>query len=297
MSKEFKSKSIRKNSRKELPKLLNIFLSVILILIIITIVRIIIPLLYIPNFWYNYSYEWTIEPIFTWNTITWTDLNWNEFEYKELQAWDITMMDRNLWATTNDITNTWSYWYYYQRWNNYWFSQDNINVVEHKVESTEKWYYSDKFISFSDKYEDWLVKSNDNLRWSKSDKYEDKQGPCPNWWHIPTIDERNYVLENTMFDKLLIPEANSLIGNGSLFNDWTNSKHAWLWTSSKVSPLNLWYIYYLYDLPKRNSDGSYVINPDKHLSRWIELYKSVTKWDTVMANRSMGFNIRCFKNK
>ena len=74
-----------------------------------------------------------------WNT----QLNWVEWEDfftisiakpdwidDEWPAW-FTIMDRNLWATSNEVdtthgsyTNgTWSYWYHYQWWNSYWFSQ------------------------------------------------------------------------------------------------------------------------------------------------------------------------------
>lgn len=304
MSKDFRLVKFHKNNKRKLPKWLNIIVSIILILIIIAIIRILLPKFNIPYYWYKNSQEWTIEPVFTWDIISRTDLNWNEFEYRELQVWEISMMDRNLWATTNDITNNLSSrWYYYQWWNNYWFAPGSINTVDNKVKSAEKWYYKDEFVLYSHKHGDWLIKSNDNLWWSKSNKYEDKQGPCPNWWHIPTIDEREYVLENVKFDKLLIPMANSIAGDGNIFyyplENWIKSDHEYaeLWSSSKVSPLNLWYLYYLYDLPMKNSDWGNIINPDKHLSRWVSFSENITEWQTIMWNRSIGLNIRCFKNK
>ncbi len=303
MSKDFRLVKFRKNKERKLPKWLNIIVSIILILIIIVIIRILLPKFNIPYFWYKYSQEWTIEPVLTWDIISRTDLNWNEFEYSELQVWEITIMDRNLWATTNDITSTWSYWYYYQWWNNYWFIPGNINIVDDKVISAERWYYDNQFITFSKNHEDRLIKPNDDLWWAKSDKYEDKQGPCPKWWHVPTNDEREYILENTKFDKLLLPMASTIGPDGPLHYDisldWTVSSHKYaeLWSSSKVSPLNWRYLHYLLDLPKRNSDWSIVINPDKHLSWWVDFSENVTKWETIMVNRSIGLNIRCFKNK
>lgn len=97
------------------------------------------------------------------NLTTRTDLNWNEFQYWTITveySWDsITLMDRNLWATTNDITSTWSYGYHYQWWNNYWFlskwtnsanfpnwEEAVIDLVQRNPSYDNNWYYWVNFI-------------------------------------------------------------------------------------------------------------------------------------------------------
>lgn len=45
----------------------------------------------------------------------------------------ITMQDRNLWATTNDITSDKSYWYHFQWWNNHGFKPWKVNTIDHVV--------------------------------------------------------------------------------------------------------------------------------------------------------------------
>ena len=100
----------------------------------------------------------------------------------------ITIMDRNLWAT---MTWWWigapieSYGYHYQWWNNYWFdsqlpsssikrSYSTVNVSSYDE------YYSSVFVALNTWMSTWK-----NLWPEKS------QGPCPEWWHIPTNSERN----------------------------------------------------------------------------------------------------------
>ena len=67
----------------------------------------------------------------------------------------ITMMDRNLWATTNDITSTWSYGDYYKWWNNQWYSSDSDDFS-----SASPWTWTE--------WEEW---------------------PCPSYYHVPSEDE------------------------------------------------------------------------------------------------------------
>ena len=56
-----------------------------------------------------------------------------------------TIMDRNLWAISNDRVSTGSYWYHYQWWNNYWFEQkcwtDNCtdSVTSNAKDVTVSW--------------------------------------------------------------------------------------------------------------------------------------------------------------
>jgi len=63
------------------------------------------------------------------NIINYEDTEWNNFEAWTITISDgentITMLDRNLWATSNNPKSYCSHWYYYQRWNNYWFPLEN----------------------------------------------------------------------------------------------------------------------------------------------------------------------------
>ena len=97
--------------------------------------------------------------IISWNNIVYFDIEWNEFIWNDLTMCNpnktgecITMMDRNLWATTNDASKTWSYGYKYQWWNNYWFKSGETStnatniLVNRKDIYKNSWYYGTSFI-------------------------------------------------------------------------------------------------------------------------------------------------------
>ena len=99
------------------------------------------------------------------------------------QPWHgITVMDRNLWAGTNDISSSESYWYYYQWWNNYWFTTgclDNVVSIDVDTSNYTYWTYYNK--SFNKKWK-WSA----DLWWDVTNTLIARQWPCPVWWHIPT---------------------------------------------------------------------------------------------------------------
>ena len=128
----------------------------------------------------------------------------------------ITIHDRNLWATA-----TWagihesreSFGYYFQWWNNYWFPStgDIEKATTTQVDAssywpnTDNWYYSsDTFIKWNN---DWSSVRNDNLRWWSGDSKdgngrwypltnpEDRRGPCPENYHVPSAWEWSKLLE------------------------------------------------------------------------------------------------------
>lgn len=128
----------------------------------------------------------------------------------------ITILDRNLWATT---TWAWidesreSFWYYYQWWNNYGFPSDlNATIISGntKVDASGYWpntangyYSSNTFIKWDN---DRSSPPNDNLRWWANDNQsnnrwldlnnpKDRQGPCPENYHVPSIWEWSKLLE------------------------------------------------------------------------------------------------------
>lgn len=143
----------------------------------------------------------------------------------------ITMMDRNLWATTNDITSDKSYWYHFQWWNNHGFKPWKVNTQNHvefpnwesmwtsqiDCSSYGPWnpLDSDAFIKWEVDYFnsefDYCDEHNDNLWWWGDDYYENnrwyddeiylvnnvkgRQWPCPEWYHVPSNWEWHTLLE------------------------------------------------------------------------------------------------------
>lgn len=96
-----------------------------------------------------------------WNGLTCGDLEWfdsnnNHFCWNDLTIWGVTLMDRNLGATSLDVEDSNSYWYYYKWWNNYWYSAQQPSWAA----SASIW------------------------DWSEWDEW-----PCPDWYHIPTSSE------------------------------------------------------------------------------------------------------------
>lgn len=143
----------------------------------------------------------------------------------------ITMMDRNLWATTNDITSDKSYWYHFQWWNNHGFKAWKVNTQNHVVFPNWETMWtsqidcssygpgnpldSDVFIKWEEDYFnsefDYCDEHNDNLWWWGDDYYEtnrwydteahlvdnaiERQWPCPQWYHIPSNWEWHALLD------------------------------------------------------------------------------------------------------
>lgn len=101
-----------------------------------------------------------------------------------------TIADKNLWASS-----LWWNWLYYQRWNNYWFGSWNY-VRQQRVDATNYWPYYNRWVfvawgivPWTADPIDWSNPHNDNLWWWLTNRIEDKQWPCPDWFHIPTYDE------------------------------------------------------------------------------------------------------------
>ena len=160
------------------------------------------------------------------NTQEWTITldNWEE---------SITIMDRILWAET---AWTWeeSYGYYFQWWNNHWFSLNSEiktwkDLVTRDVALQywpNNWYDSDVQFVVMDNYEEvnsninkgnyFLAAVNDNLRWWSGDSEVvkhigeyvidmfrwdtdnprvERQWPCPEWFHVPSLGEVHKLLK------------------------------------------------------------------------------------------------------
>ena len=145
--------------------------------------------------------------------VNYIDVDWGEFTWQDITICNdsvscITLMDRNLWATTNDITKTGSYWYYFQWWNNYWFNPRFLNGRVWQVDASNYWpnnpynngvflyWYTSRDSVWNDNLWWWSWDSETNHRWwdNRYATAEDRQWPCPQWYHVPSIWERNQLI-------------------------------------------------------------------------------------------------------
>ena len=262
------------------------------------------------------------------------ELHWIQHNPEEwtitLDNWEelITIMDKNLWAT---IAWTWeeSFWYYFQRWNNYGFSPSEwIKTGESKVPIDMalsywpnnpykndvmyvrlSWY--DQMVNYHNY--DYMEINNDNLRWwswddklrpEEAEKYwaprdyfgeysledyvwdtwnprEERQWPCPEWFHVPSYLEW----------KKLISIRKSIEFPKELENDWI-----YLWRKLRDDLLLLWAWWLRF-----NSD----VTPHDRWSGWYYRSSSPSWFTQTSTNsaitssrsyRSAVFSVRCFKN-
>ena len=126
---------------------------------------------------------------------TYTDTLGNVFDMWSITVsnwnYSITILDRNLGATW-----TWwedAYWYHFQWWNNYGFPwYDEIELGNEPVSASEYYrkspYVSNKFIIW---WEYWDESDNKDLWWDTTDLDYSRQWPCPDWYHVPSVYERD----------------------------------------------------------------------------------------------------------
>lgn len=173
--------------------------------------------------------EWDEEPMLGntrwWSEWHYTILDqMPEFEREDITVCDpdditncITMMDRDLWAR---LAFTWTskqetLWYHYQWWNNYgfaiwcdtlyWSCSDDIttysvpNILDFDDSYLGSWYFDNVFhiwkvfsgISSQTIAQIWWWWNDNswNNYWYDLDNFEDRQWPCPEWYHIPSVWE------------------------------------------------------------------------------------------------------------
>lgn len=156
----------------------------------------------------------------TWNII-YTDANWRIYTWIwtisiKYNNQEITILDRNLWATNNDINSKDSFWHYFQRWNNYGFTLNTWEINTGKKQININWYWPSQYsnsnfiiweywerITMNSDYESkknlwwWWLDSEENERWLTSNSnIKLRQWPCPEGYHIPSIWERNILFES-----------------------------------------------------------------------------------------------------
>ena len=210
---------------------------------------------------------------------------WLPFEDREviLNDWTVViLMDRNIWATTWNINDKGSYWYFFQRWNNYWFKfkWDNDEIfpnweltINSATDNTISNNVSNYYYSMI-KTSKWTDNHLNLWWWQKSINSDTlKQGPCPKWYHVPDYEEWRMVL------------------------NWIGSDR-WLQISSI---LNLSFPWYTFSSNYLNSEWSAAVylaaNPNWSNMNWaLYLYKN---WGNELSFGSEPYykdSVRCFKD-
>jgi len=186
-----------------------------------------------------------------WVHHVWTDIT-------VCREWNcITMQDRNLWATKAGTTcssaDTWACGYHFQRWNNHgflpclelnscWtFPWWETMTTNEKIYRGNYWpqNYFDRavFSKITSSPYDWFNPSINNLRWWNGDalannrwydetnnvaiNVEDRQWPCEEWYHVPSIWEWNQVLKYWAEENGI-----DLYGDGE-YEDWLLYNYDW----------------------------------------------------------------------
>ena len=153
---------------------------------------------------------------------TYYDMEWNAFPVWSITVVNnrdsgdtITLLDRNLWATEYynqnlGSPNASSYWYFFQWWNNYWFSWQSYTPSAAINASSYSWsnpYYSNVFRSDRAGGVWWWDTSHNEDLWGWAGDYSNnwwrdttadgyqRQWPCPAGWHVPSLWEWNKLIE------------------------------------------------------------------------------------------------------
>lgn len=194
-------------------------------------------------------WKWKNKIIYGNQIETITDKNGHQFKYWTISIWDITMMDRNLWAEKS-WTWFWTFWYYYQRWNNYWFYwwlDPYVKTWKYQVDASDYWpwrYFNSNFILW---YESWDSSHNNDLWWNNTNTVEARQWPCPTWWHIPTMEERQKVIDY----------------RAALWYN-TDSEDALIFIDDFRLPL-AWFYWYIYQIDLLKIENIDIIEPLLHI--------------------------------
>ena len=240
---------------------------------------------------------------------------WLPFNELILNFWwqEFTIMDRNLWA--EDVAE-WKYywndnhedntklWYYYQWWNNYWFKNNATPVYSWfeliENNSTEQrwpwnYYYNNKYIKRSNEPYRWDKENNFNLRWWDNQKNADseRKGPCPQWYHVPDINERNSVIN--MMNKEIMDNPNYCVWEYANIDKCFSNKLKAPYAGEiheSIRKINNQWKNWRYRSSTRWDNTDYWINYGAFA---ITIYNGDWVYN-LHTYRTSSFPIRCFKN-
>lgn len=187
----------------------------------------------------------------------------------------ITMADKNLWATSTDISIADSYWNYFQRWNNYPFpkwAQQMTSSYRVNAGNYWPWNYYNVWTFIIQTY--WDSSNNNNLWWWTTDTYIARQWPCNNWHHIPSTNDCTS-LWNILTSLWVTSNYESLL---MIPKAWFDSRTNWNYTADSN-------YYYLWASDFGNSNSKW-----NCIGWWYNLN------DLHWQYKGMGFPIRPFAN-
>jgi len=178
------------------------------------------------------------------------------------QTW-YTISACNVWATTASTDWTVSRWEYFQWWRNKWFAywdttQQSTQIANASYDPNNDTYWFVWNSNLSSYRYDWIVDQDDNLWWNNSWAWTDeqRQWPCPTWYHVPSQPEWSGIVTAwqwwsnwaNMQTALKLPYAGfrhrnngALINGGSYGYYWSSSPngtngHYLYFYSSKITP-------------------------------------------------------------
>ena len=231
-----------------------------------------------------YSINWTEWEYLEWD-ISYTDIEWNS----------ITIMEYNLWATEDNTNGLLFQWWYNHAYSNTWALERDIASWE---DSSEYYKYN------------WYLNNYQDFYWDVDDQW-----PCPNGYHVPSMNEWNnllvswcenneicderYMLENyKMFNEFWAP-FDWLRNQWMLYDDDYSNKFEGVigsfledfnlslpWFRNFDSIINLWSYW--------NYWSSNILSSDYGISRFFYIYPVAWMWPHFW--RWYGQSIRCFKD-
>ena len=276
------------------------------------------------DWWYKSSTDFSIKNRFEFDKqIIEDDLNLypHRLEFNDVTYFDaedpttrVTYMDRNLWAITDEIGDNWSIGYYYQRWNNHgfsrvqtgskafsWWSKETVTNTKFSW-LTNYWptnpFYRSIFYYSSDYWADpwndniywWNWDNWTNIWWLAWNNYSERQWPCPDWYHIPSIWELDKLLDMWLKNKYLKQNISLWVFQHTSFSTGVRSQ---LFQEELLLP-SAWFRYsYDYLVQRQWTNAIYLSSTP---GRWLSFSNDAT--DTYQwVSRASWQSIRCFKNQ
>ena len=214
--------------------------------------------------------------------------------------------------------HSWVIWNHYQRWNNHWFAPctdsnrcktfpNNESTDSNKMDcgpySPENPLDSSTFVV---NWSDYCQTQNDNMRWWENDSQEnnrwydetnnvalnvgDRQWPCPEWYHVPSIWEWNQLLEYWAQE--------NKVNLGDPLRWWNRYTLDWLKFQSDFKIPFAGARYYdakVFDVGRYANLLSSSPNAGNEFAHHFSLYShGALAYDGD--GRAFGFSIRCFKD-
>ena len=234
-------------------------------------------------------YEHSIKNIYIGEYIPITEIwiYWSEADWVisfQTSSWaGISIADKNLWAT--QVYNSWdnlslaNMGKWYQWGNNYWWDYwvNPVNTTTTQVNAGSYWpwnyYSSSSFVIAYNELVSWDISNNANLWWWTTNTYEARRWPCAEWWHIPSKDDAQTLVNaiSSITWSVDVSKINQYCKLPSVtpwiwrtIAQWTNEPWGWIRYSDAYSGESWWMLY----LP---TSWSYVVNENSRKAEALPL--------------------------